>query len=543
MLGILVVCLAGWLAPGPRADIVILKTGDRVVGLVRDVPTQPNRVLLITATGEVVIPRDQIAEHTEESVSTGWRRIAQVHMESGRWEQALDALEKASKADPVDPEVSKLIQDVREKLVQDSLSRLEAQRALSRQRLNEVQSLIEQESFENAQQLLDEVKATSPTAEIQERWQRLSASLQVAWGIDREDKLDYSGATTHFQSALDYDPDNTVARDHLLSLWADDPTRREEVIAGYQRKLESNPDDLLAVRKLADTYLANGEIEKALPYLEKIVDSGKFDSFGYENQLATAYANLSSQAAKNRNYDKAIQLYREYLQKYPGADPRPLYFYQYLKQYESTDPTDYDARAELARFLKEKGMNTQALQEIQTILEQAPENQAALSMLRDYAQQELDEARQDYQQGRYGMAMAGAQRITQSYTSLPEIIEQASDLYTRSDIELKRLERERKNQARELITLGDQYYQQAYDYANQMKITDRDRSTRIINYRNEAIKFTRRAMEAYQQAVRIDPNVGTMAGGDVNNKIRDLQQLYRGLTEPPIPIPRVNRRE
>jgi len=527
------------LSPGPRADIVILRTGDKVVGLVRDMPSDPGKVLLVTANGEVVIPRQQIVEHTKEPASTGYRRIAEVYMERSQWETALKTLETAAQLDPPDPEVPRLLEQARERLVQDGLSQIEAENSLNRQRLNDVERLIADKDFEKAQSLLDSVNATSPTAEIQTRWTRLTVSLEIAWGLDREDKLDYSGAATHFKQALAYEPKNQTAVDHLLNIWADDPAHRTEVIQGYQRKLESDPSDILAARRLADLYLASGEVETALPYLQKVVDSGKFKDLGYGERLSTAYSTLAGKAAEQKDFDKAIELYSEYLGRVPGADPRPLYFYEYLKRYDALAPDDIEGRAELAEFLKSKGLDAFALAEVRSILEKDPQNQRALALLKDYAQQRLEEVQQDFQQGRYALAMAGARDLTQSYTNLPTIVEQASDLYARSEIEMKRMERERQNQARELVTLGDQYYQQAYFYANQMKSTETDSNVRVISHRQEAIKYARRGILAYQQALQINPNIGNLVGGDVSFKINDLTQLYNSLTQPPVPFARI----
>lgn len=536
---LLALAISPLLSPGLKADVVILRTGDKVVGLVRDMPSDADKVLLVTASGEVVIPRKQIVEQTRESVSTGYRRIAEVHMESGRWEQALKTLELASEQEPPDPEVPRLLNMAREKMLQDGLSRLEAQASLNRQRLNEVEDSINAKNFEQAQELLDAVRATSPTLEILTRVSRLTASLEVAWGLDREDKLDYAGAAKHFTEALRYEPKNQTAVDHLLNIWADDPVHRDDVIAGYRRKLETDPNDILAIRKLADLYLASGLVADALPFLQKIVDSGKFRDQGYGERLSVAYSTLSNEAASQKDYQKAIQLYTEFLKRSPNSDPRPLYFYEYLSRYEKLEPDDLASRVELAEFLKSKGLDTQAFQDIQGLLEKDPKNERAVAMFRDYAQLDLDEAKQDFDQGRYAMAMSGAKKLTQTYTTIPDIVEAASDLYARAEIEMKRAERDRKNQARELVSLGDQYYQQAYFYANQMKTTERDPNVRVISFRHEAIKYARRGGEAYRQAMNIDPNVGSIAGGDLNFKIRDLNQLYNSLTQPPVPFSRI----
>lgn len=524
------------LGTSARADVVILRTGDKVVGLVKDMPSNPDKVLLITASGQVEIPRKQILQRTKEPASTGYRRIAQEYMNGGQWNLALQTLEKASEEEPHDPEVPGLLAEVRKKMVQEGLSKIEAQASLNRQRLNEVEDLIANKDFEKAQNLLDSVQATSPTSQLLTRWTHLTASLQVAWGLDREDKLDTAGAASHFKQALVYEPQNQTAMDHLLNLWAGDPTHRKDVIAGYKRKLEEDPKDLLAARKLADLYLSSGEVATALPYLQKVVDSGKFSNLGYGKRLSNAYATLAGNAAQKKDYAKAIALYTDFLNRVPGADPQPLYYYQYLQRYAKLEPSDFNGKADLAEFLKSKGLDAQAKEDITNILDQDPKNQKALDLLKDYAQQDLGEVQQDFQQGRYEMAMAGAQKLTTSYTNLPDIVEKASDIYARAEIEAKRAERDRQNRARDLVTLGDQYYQQAYFYANQMKSNQQNPDVRVVSNRHEAIKYARRGIEAYKQALQINPNAGTLSGGDLNFKIRDLNQLLNSLTAPPIPF-------
>lgn len=530
------VVLGGMYRPA-AADIITLQSGEQVYGIAREVPNEPGRVKLITSAGEVVIPRNRIAGVTEESLATGWRRIAEDHIKLGHWQEALRALDNASESSPPDLLVGQRIREVRERLAQEGLLRLEAQRAENQQRLAEVEEHLEKRQFEQAKKLLDAVAVTSPSLELVDRWRKLSVSMYVGWGISREDRLDHQGAARYFREALRLDPNNQTANDHLLHLWSNEPTRVEEVIRGYEAKLARTPNDLVTVRKLADLYISKADWVAAQPHLRRILESGQFKGLGYEEKLYNTYGRLAADAAQAGNFDKAIALTQELLALFPGADPTALYSYDYLKQLSELAAGDFQGRIQLARFLRSKGMDAQARIDMEYVLTREPNNPEALKMQREYALEDLKEAEEYYRSGRFGMAMASARRVAENYPGLLDVVEKATDFYTRAEIELKRQQREVKARARDLVALGDTYRNEAYSYANQMKIRDRLDSVRVLDYRREAMKNCQRALDAYQQALRMDSEVGLMAGGDVTRKISDIQQLFRSLTAPPIPLP------
>lgn len=528
--------LVGVYQPAP-ADVITLQSGEQVFGIARDVPNEPGRVKLITSAGEVVIPRARIANVTEEPLATGWRRIAEDHIKLGHWQEALRALDNASESSPPDTLVGQRIREVRERLAHEGLLRLEAQRAENQQRLAEVEESLQKKQFEQAKKLLDAVAMTSPTLEMMDRWRKLSVSMYVGWGISREDRLDYQGAARHFREALLLDPNNQTANDHLLRLWSNEPTRVDEVIRGYEAKLARTPNDLVIVRKLADLYISKGDWETVVPHLRRLIESGQFRGLGYEEKLYNTYSRLAADAAQAGNFDKAIALTQELQSLFPGADPTILHSYEYLRQLSQLAAGDFQGRIQLAQFLRAKGMDAQARIDMDYVLAREPENVDALKMQRDYALEDLKETEEYYRGGRFGMAMASARRIAENYPRLLDVVEKATDFYTRAEIELKRQQREIKTRARDLVALGDTYRNEAYSYANQMKIRDRLDSVRVLDYRREAMKNCQRALDAYQQALRMDPEAGSMAGGDVTRKISDMQQLFRSLTAPPIPLP------
>lgn len=519
------------------ADIITLQSGEQIYGIAREVPNEAGKVKLTTSAGDVVVPRSRIASITEESLATGWRRIAEDHIKLGHWQEALRALDKASESSPPDPLVGQRIREVRERLAEEGLLRIEAQRAENQQRLAEVEEHIQKRQFEQAKKLLDAVAQTSPSLELADRWRKLSVSMHVGWGISREDRLDHQGAARYFREALRLDPTNQTANDHLLHLWSNEPSRVEEVIQGYEAKLAQNPNDLVVVRKLADLYISKSDWLTALPHLRRLLESGQFRGLGYEEKLFNSYSRLAADAAQAGNFERAIQLFRELLTLFPLEDPTPLHAYEYLNQLSKLEAGDYQGRIELAKFLRSKGMDMQARTDMEYVLSREPENAEALKMQRDYALQDLKEAEEHYQSGRFGMAMASARRVSETYPRLLDVVEKASDFYTRAEIELKRQQREAKARARDLVALGDTYRNDAYSYANQMKIRDRLDNVRVLDYRREAIKNCLRGLDAYQQAQRMDPEVSGMTGGDVARKMTDLQQLYRSLTAPPIPLP------
>lgn len=531
--------LACWTAPA-RADLITLKSGDEARGLLEDISTAPEKVRLITVNGEIEIPRSKVSRVEKEPRSTGWRRIAEDHIKREEWERARQALDEAARQEPVDPRVETLREEIQRRVAEAGLSRIEQQKQETLRRLDTLEDLIERKQFEEARRVLESAQvALADNADAAARIRALGGALYVAWAFDAIDRTDPYTATKYFQEALRYDPQNRVANDKLLQYWADNPARRPDVIAGYRAKLDQNPDDLLAVQKLIDLYFAENQVAQALPLLERLDREERLDSLGYTKALFDALSRLSAEAFQKGDLAGARRYYEKLLARFPNADPTPITLFEYNERLSALQPDDFTGRAELAEFLRSRGLDTRARREVDDILAKDPTNAKALELLRGYANAEMAEMMEEFREGKFSLALADAQQLIETYGArFPDLAETAREWIARAEIEVRRQAFAKSEQANRLVALGDEYRAKAETHVQNMRSNELNRNVRVVNDRNEAIKFAQRAIRAYQSALRLDSSLGGIASGqDLNEKIRDMQRLISALTAPAAPLP------
>ena len=94
----------------------------------------------------------------------------------------------------------------------------------------------------------------------------------------------------------------------------------------------------------------------------------------------------------NGDYEKAYDIYRQFLEFSPNEDQVPLARYEYMIRRSKTDQNDPNARAQLARFAEERGLIETARQEYLNVLLIAPKNSTANEAMRRFAAVDLQDA-------------------------------------------------------------------------------------------------------------------------------------------------------
>ncbi len=143
----------------------------------------------------------------------------------------------------------------------------------------------------------------------------------------------------------------------------------------------------------------------------------------------------------------------------------------------------------------------------------------------------------------YGSAVGVVARVNERRNRrFPDLVQMAADLMSRSQLEAERQAQRSREQARQISALGDQYLAEARRNHDLMRSADINQRTTGVSFRQEAIRFSRRAINAYEAALEIDPTLGPMVGGeDLNSKIADARQLLAVMTQPTIRIPQARR--
>lgn len=517
------------------ADEVILTTGERREGRVEPTPGDPASITLLTGSQQIRIPLSRIESIVEHDDAQDYTILGNQFIRSQNYERAVQMFQRALESDPQHAPARSGMEQAR-RLISDRQQEAERrQQSQNTERLSEARQLIEEERFIEAEQLLSSVAETAGNEELRAAAQLARRDLYLAWSKDREDRLDPVGAELYLNKVLEIDPDNPQARDVLLRVWERDPSKREQLVEIYRAKLEETPGDLIMNQKLADLLLAMNRSDEAIGPLKRLYESGRFRALRYDERLQRALENTAQNHAQRGDLDAALATYEELLEYFPNADPTPLSYLRYERRLQDIPADDWEARAALLSDLSAQGLKHLALQEADFIVRNDPQNQVALGMLRQDSSERLQEVQDAMGRGQFTLAKSLARNFVQGNPRFPDLVQAASDLYTRADLEAQRQARRLRDQAREIVAQGDTYLYEARRYAELHKSADNQNRSRILTYKNEALKFARRAIETYEVALQIDPSVGPLVGGmDVNTKLQDARVLEGSLTRQPI---------
>ncbi|MBI5153989.1 hypothetical protein HZA57_02025 [Candidatus Poribacteria bacterium] len=519
------------------ADELVFKSGERRQGRVESVRGNLDRLALISSAGRIEIPRSLVSEIVEEDDAADYTLIGEQFLKNASYETAIQNFQKALEADSAFTRAHEGLEKAKALIGEKQQEARRQAEAENTGLLGTIQDAIKEERYEDAERLLGRVLETSPTDEQKAAVQLLRRDLYLAWGASRIDKLDPFGAEQLFQKVLEIDPGNKDVRNHLLEIWEKDSSKREEVLAAYQERLAADPADLVVNQKVADLQLALGRPGAALEALTRLHDSGRYRALGYDEKLQDALDSTAQGKAAQGDLDGAIETYKHLFEIFPNTDNSPLAYLNYEKNLQALEPDDWAGKGALLASLERDGLHDFAVKEAELIVSNDPKNEAALAFLRTDAQGRLKEIQDTFSQGDYYLARNMARTFAETVTRFPDLLASASDLYTKADIEAERHAKQVREQAKDIALRGDEYYFDARRYAELMKSRESsDRST-VISYKQEAIKYARRAIDTYQIALKIDPTLGPVTGMDVSNKLTDAQELYGSLTASPVNRP------
>jgi len=527
-----VAAAVGLLGPGPLADEIVFVTGQRLQGRI-EAKDASGAVTFTTRGQRMTIPKDRIKEIVEEADPIDFTILGDQFVELKSYQRAVQMYQRALQASP-DHAPAKAGLDRARGLI-------EAQRNEAQQRqLEENTDLLQQAreniaagKFEEASRMLEDVESKSPSGEQATAAASLRRSLHLEWGAARLDRLDSIGAEEHLTEALRLDPENDRAKELLLQVWSKNPSKKENVLEAYQERLVEEPANLEYNQKVADLLLGLGREEEAIPSLKRLLSSGKHRALGYDKRLSNAMRNASFNHAAKGDLEGGIAGYSELLRSFPSGDPTPLNYMQYEYQMAKLAEDDYEGRARLVQGLTDQGLGDFAVQEAESILKKDPENSIAMGVIRQDAEGRIAEIEGAMGRGDYYLALATADDFSRDVTRFPDLQARVQDLRTRSQVEIERLAKERREQARAVASRGDEYLAEARHFAQRMSSTETTERTTVLSSKQEAIRNSQRAIDSYEMALQLDPSVGPITGLDVTQKLNDAKRLYSSLTKRP----------
>jgi hypothetical protein len=118
-------------------------------------------------------------------------------------------------------------------------------------------------------------------------------------------------------------------------------------------------------------------------------------------------------------------------------------------------------------------------------------------------------------------------------------VRDAQQVQTRAALEQQKVQKTKQQQAVALALRGDDYYAQAMSYFSSYLSTEINRNARVFSAREEAAKYFRQALYAWQVALATDPSLGDPTSYNLNFKIADATDKYIRIANrnpPPMPL-------
>jgi tetratricopeptide (TPR) repeat protein len=538
---------AGFLLPQAGiADEIVFTNGQRRQGRVEAVEGSADRVALITATGRIEIPRDRIAEIIETDDATDFAILGDQFLARGNVQNAMAMFQRAISYDANNEAARAGLEKARSRMAEHQVETQKTQQRSLDNNLQRARELIESNEHAEAERLLQQLLDSNPTPQRREETLLAQRDLYLSWALFRRDRLDNAGAERHFREVLRLDPNNRAAYDGLLDVLKDssDPAARLEVLRSVQIRLQENPTNIEMNRQAADILWSLNRRDEAIEYMLRMVDWSSFNALGYNTRLESAMQRRAQDQALAGQIDDAIATFEQLVAVMPNTDARPLFQLRFEQKLQSLAADDFDARAALLGDLEAQGLMDFALREANAILAESPTNTGALDFVRRRAERDLSDAQEAFNTGQFLLASRTAEQFAANPDNrrFPDMMQVASDIMARSQIEAERQARQSREQARQIASLGDQYLAEARRNADMMRSADINQRTTGLSFRSEATRFAQRAINAYQTALQIDPSLGDMAsGGDLNSRIQDAQRILNTMTQPAIQMPMMRR--
>jgi thioredoxin-like negative regulator of GroEL len=533
------------------ADIVTYSDGTVIKGLTRALPDAPLMIELTSARGTLRVPRSRIAKIEQESPAQGWIHVGDDLRQSGRLADAINAYKKAQDLEPANATAQTGIDQAQVSLAEGR--RLSRQQALKKidDLAEQARSAITQGDFDKSEKLFKQANDLMPAPEQKASLAKQISRLYLAWGHERQDKLDPPGAEAKFNLAVEADKDNAEAINELLKLWENNPEKREQAAHIYETILDRHPDNAELRKKLGDLYAQMGHVEEMVRhYLILYRQSDKWQGTDLERRLVEGLRKLQNQYASQNDYGRAIKTYQVLASIDSKADPMTIVYYQYLKAANDLKPGDLQGRLALAQFAEKNGLDDSALAKYRELLASPETHDGALAGLTRYAQRALAMAQEHFNMRDWSMASTLADQTRKDFPQVTSIGEQADELIGKAQIETINERRQATERAKDLIKSGDAYYAEADQHfqnifstqetnnsfasqANVIVSTQRSNMPALMSDRQEAKRLYQLAIQAYQEALRLNPQLAGGQNSMVSIRVNQAMQNLAALNQTP----------
>ncbi|MBN1866446.1 hypothetical protein JW916_04045 [Candidatus Sumerlaeota bacterium] len=533
------------LAPAARADIVILTTGERFEGIIVQSQSDSESVLFRDSRGEVKFSRDRIRSIEDEPDAVDWMKLGDQNLSRGRYEAALEAYRASLTYDPTDAKVQERIDQTETAIhrVDDKnrLGQLQAIDAL----LDQTAKDIEERRYARAEDALTtRILVLGPSLEQKKRILDLTKTLHREWANDWLDRLEPTSAADHFQQLLKLDPTDEDSYRKLVQIWGGMSEKTGQVVEALKMQLTIRPDDKEARRELADKYFEQKQYDLALEQYSILHDTGEFKGTMIEARMADCLTVLYRNAASDKDFDKAVELYKRLKIYSPIAGDDTLHELEFYRDALEAGADNVPERVRLALLARSQGLNTLAFNEINRLKTQFPDNAQVNAALKSWADELLAQAQNAFKSMRYQDATMLASRCKKEYGFFQDIDLECTKIINNSQVELERERLEKSKMALEYKKNGDANLQKGLYYVENMKDTERSNpNVYVVSDKQQAIKHFQLALDWYNRALNESTGLDNVTRQEINESVSTVQTYLAALTSnKPMPsIPRTGR--
>jgi len=542
----------GWPKPS-AADVVVLSDGSRLEGIATTSTLVPNVILFSDHVNKMLqIPRSKVQEIIREDEPASRLKIARAFAREGKYEQALVQIREALRLAPNDAVLQEEERNLLRAMAIQSARQADLKADESRAVLDKIRQFMTARQFDKALPLFVMLESESVPADVRDEAARLKIKFYDQWGDYRADKTDTIGAIESYEKVMDLDPNAMEVYKKLMRLYervaqpGADATRIKKLQEYLATKVAEDPKDLDARLRLANLLFMNKDWKKALEHY-LVVYRDHATSYPKDMPLGRVDARLRAlldgrhrESAERREYDVAIEQFREFQSLFPDVDTQPLVLYQYRKSADQLSPQDDNGHLELVKYCERYGLEDSARRELFTILQNNPQNPEALKVLETWARADLAEIETAFRQSLYAQIPGLVAQFRQKYPvdrypSLQNLTDTAEDYIEKARNEMRTQVRDQHKRAADLVQAADQSFDRAmaalYNYRDgagtplRSDSSGRRGSERLTitagSYKADAIMYFERALRYYREALAIDPSLGDPAKEDVRRKISD----------------------
>lgn len=527
-------------APAVRADIVTYNDGRVVKGIMEDLPGNPNAIALTNEMGRITIPKTRIKSVQQETKALGLIHIGEAYLQKSDFAHAADYFQQALTLEPANADAARLRAQAADKLAEqqhkDRSSAIDQIDKLGVQ----ARALIQKGEFAKAEKLLIEANKLIPSTEQKKKLAIMISEMYLAWAEERSDKLDQAGAEEKLNLSLAANPTNDVVIEKMLKLWENDPQKRQYTVRVYETILERHPEDRTLERNLANIYFDMGRAEEAVRhYLNLFKSSEEYKGTQLEQRLVESLDKLHRQYAMKRQYDKAIHYFDLLATLAPKrANPTEVLYYTFYQKGQGIKLTDFKGRLDLATFAEQSGLDKEALDQYRALVKKStPQIQAAATAgITRYAGKALADAQLMFDKGSYSLARAMADSVRREYADVTAVQEKVAELIGKAQAEESKERRKAHDVAVAVLARADEFYATAYYHYQNLSSTQRKNLPALMSDRTLAKQNFEHAIDAYNEALRIDPSLGRDSRSIVQVRLNDAKEFLGRLNLRPAPL-------